>query len=145
MIDLIPVGGGVAGILAGIASQFVKGRNDKIVNDSKVALKDAQARLVVAKAEAGVREISAETTQAETEGYYDARKEQEITARIVAENTYKWVNAVRALIRPLLTVIAMLLGAIVDDPVKVTQYTTMGAMAFAWWFTERAVATRENK
>lgn len=145
MIDLIPAGGGVVGVVAGIASQFIRGKNDKMRADSAVSLKNAEAMLVKVKADAGVKEIKAETAQAETAGYYDARKEQEITARIIAKNTYRWVNAVRSLIRPILTVIAMLLGAIVSDPEKVTMYTTMGAMAFAWWFTERAVSPKEDK
>lgn len=145
MLDLLPVGGGVVGVVAGIASQFIKGKNDKVRADAAVALKDASARLVMAKAEAGVQETTAETAQEETKGYYEARREQEITSRVIAENTYPWVNAVRALVRPILTVIALVLGAIVTDPEKVTMYTTMGSMAFGWWFTERAVATRENK
>ena len=136
MLEL--AGGGVVGVVAGIASQIIKGRSERKMADIRLKVIDAERKSSEAAA-TEQSEISA------IQGHYGLRQEQEKTAQAVAANTYKWINGVRSLVRPGLTVFAMTLGAIVEDPAKVEQYTTMGSMAFAWWFTERAISSKGDK
>ena len=136
MLDL--ASGGVVGVVAGIATQFVKGRHERKMADVRLKLMNAEreANEVITAGQSHVSTI---------QGHYELRREQEKTAQAVAANTYKWINGVRSLVRPGLTVFAMTLGAIVEDPAKVEQYTTMGSIAFAWWFTERAISSKGDK
>ena len=138
MLDLIPVGGGVVGVVAGIASQFVKGRQEQAAAATKIKIMEAE-RQHFNDAAAAKSQVS------EVQGYYETRRQQEITAQREAENTYKWVNAVRSLFRPFLTTLCLMCAVFVTNDEKVLFLSTMATTAVSWWFTERAVSTKTNK
>lgn len=133
---------GLAGTVIGRLAGFFERRQDHAQERARWQHEKAFAELTMrAKAEAA----ASEERLAETTGAWTG-----LTASLQAEaaigESSKWVNAVRALTRPLLTLLLWLitglvwLGAEAADRASIVETTTFAATAATlWWFGDRGL------
>ena len=153
MSDLIGIaasaaGGGVFGLigtsLGRLAGYFE--RRQSIAHEERrwlheIKLSDMQTVAAAQTAEAALNEI-------DTEGRW-AGLQASLAAEAAIAGSYKWVDAVRALTRPFLTVLLWGIATLIwfsatpTDRVMITETATFAATAATlWWFGDRAVITK---
>ena len=148
MADLIGLaasaaGGGVFGLVGTVIGRIaglVERRQD---NAQERARWVHEAAVLDLQMKARASELAGQERIAQTSGAW-----QGLSASMAAEasigDSYKWVNAVRALTRPLLTLLLWLitglvyLGAPADARAGIVETTTFAATAATlWWFGDR--------
>ncbi len=148
MADLIGLaasaaGGGVFGLVGTVIGRIaglVERRQD---NAQERARWMHEAAVLDLQMKARASELAGQERLAQTSGAW-----QGLSASMAAEasigDSYRWVNAVRALTRPLLTLLLWLitglvyLGAAADARAGIIETTTFAATATTlWWFGDR--------
>lgn len=136
-------GGGVFGLLGtliGRASGFIERRQDYSHERARWA---HEAELLALQRTARAEETESELRLAEAAGAWDG-----LSASLAAEAaigpTYAWVNAVRALTRPVLTVLLWVITGLVyigsgaAERAGIVETATFAATAATlWWFGDR--------
>ena len=109
-----------------------------------------EARLLGLQRQAAREETEAEHALAETEGRW-AGLEASLAAEAAIAASYKWVDAVRALTRPLLTLLlwgittASWFTAELSDRASSTETATFAATAATlWWFGDRSAGVKRG-
>jgi hypothetical protein len=142
------VSGGVFGLLGTGLSALVSYFQAKQQHEFRLAETAQQMELMKLQAQTAAAQTAGEVAVTREAGAATA-----FTASIQAEQsvsaTYPWVNAVRALVRPALTLLALLLTATFYFfppvmPTELQQFVvqnvgTMAFAAFTWWFGQRAI------
>lgn len=137
-------GGGIFGLIgtfAGRALNIWERREDRadrrIQNAHELVLIDAQSRL-------RAQETEGEIVRLQTQGSYTGLAESLRHDASIGE-TSKWVNNIRSLVRPTMTLaLGSLLGALAFVGVGEMQMTAVEAVVFSsvtavtWWFGDRA-------
>lgn len=133
---------GLAGTVIGRLAGYFERRQDHAQERARWRHETAIAELTMrAKAEAA----AADERLAETAGAW-AGLSASLQAEAAIGESYRWVNAVRALTRPLLTLLLWLiiglvwLGADAADRASIVETTTFAATAATlWWFGDRGL------
>ena len=137
-------GGGIFGLIGTFAGRALniwerrEAREDRrIQNAHELVLIDAQARV-------RAQETEQEIVRIQTEGSYSGLAES-LRHDTSLDGTSQWVNNIRSLVRPTLTlVLGGLLGALAFVGVDEMQMTAVEAVVFSavtavtWWFGDRA-------
>lgn len=155
MADVIGIaasaaGGGLFGLLGtalGRVAGFFEARQAMAHEERRWS---HEARLLELQRTARREETEAEHALTETEGRW-ARLEASLAAEAAIAASYKWVDAVRALTRPLLTVLlwgittAIWFTADLADRASITETATFAATAATlWWFGDRSAAKKRG-
>lgn len=156
MADLIGIaasatGGGLFGLF-GTALGRVAGffeRQQTIAHEERRWVHEVQ--LLELQRVAAAQETEAELAIARTEGSW-AGLEASLAAEAAIAASYRWVGAVRALTRPLLTVllwgitIAIWFTADFTSRASITETATFAATAATlWWFGDRSAGLKRAK
>ncbi len=155
MADLIGLtasaaGGGLFGLLGtalGRVAGFVERRQ---IHDHERARWDHEGRLLELQMRAQQEETEAEIVLADVQGGWSGL-EASIAADAAIAASYDWVNAVRGLTRPVLTVLlwaiagAIYLGADSAGRAAIIETATFAATAATlWWFGDRGPKRGRN-
>lgn len=141
-------GGGVFGLVGTVIGRIagvVERRQD---NAQERARWQHEAALMTFQVQAREAELAGQESLSHTAGAW-----QGLAASIAAEaaigDSYKWVNAVRALTRPLLTLLLWLItilvyfGAAAEAKASIVETATFAATAATlWWFGDRGTKGR---
>ncbi|MEO1322174.1 MAG: hypothetical protein AAFV59_04115 [Pseudomonadota bacterium] len=107
-----------------------------------------EAQLQTDQHRAAQQSAAAQLVQTRAEGRW-AGLQSSLDADAAITNSYKWVDAVRALTRPCLTILLWLIATIiwfsatVEDRAMITETATFAATAATlWWFGDRAMVAR---
>lgn len=148
LMALFGPAGGIAGLLGGALSQWLKTRALREQRAHERAMLELQMR-------AAEQETENEIQIAESEGRWAAfAASQRGDAVTAAASTSTWVADVRSLTRPVLTFLLVGLSAAVAwiyrDSAAVEDYVTtailfMTTTAVGWWFGERGMQPRWAK
>lgn len=136
-------GGGVFGLLGTVIGRIAGLIERRQENTQEQARWKHEAALVELQMKARASELAGQESLARTAGAWRG-----LAASMEAEasigDSYRWVNAVRALTRPLLTLLLWLitglvyLGAAADARAGIIETTTFAATAATlWWFGDR--------
>lgn len=136
---------GLAGTVIGRIAGVIERRQD---NAQERARWQHEAALMTLQLQARASELAGQESLANTAGAW-----QGLAASMAAEaaigDSYKWVNAVRALTRPLLTLLLWLItilvysGAAAEAKASIVETATFAATAATlWWFGDRGTKVR---
>ena len=136
-------GGGVFGLMGTVIGRIAGFFERRQENVHEQARWTHEAALIDLQMKARASELAGQESLAQTSGAW-----QGLAASLEAEasigESYRWVNAVRALTRPLLTLLLWLitglvyLGAAADARAGIVETTTFAATAATlWWFGDR--------
>ena len=136
-------GGGVFGLVGTIIGRAAGYFERKQDNAHERARWTHERELTTLQAEIHARENAAETALANTTGRWSGLAAS-LEAEAAIGETYHWVSAVRALTRPILTLLLwgitglIFLGAEMDDRAAIVETATFAATAATlWWFGDR--------
>jgi hypothetical protein len=131
---------GLAGTLVGRAAHFLERRQDYTQERARWA---HQRAMLEAETATKLRILTAEEQRAAIEGAYSGLQAS-LAAEASIGETYIWVNAVRALTRPVLTLILWLItGAVFLTTTDAARASIIDTATFAataatlWWFGDR--------
>ena len=138
-------GGGVFGLigtsLGRIASYFE--RRQSIAHEERRWLHEASLQKL--QQSAAEQQASAQLTQTDLEGRWSGLKAS-LDAEAAISASYHWVNAVRALTRPTLTLLLWVIATVIwfsadlAERSNIVETATFAATAATlWWFGDRAV------
>ena len=136
---------GLAGTVIGRIAGVIERRQDNALAQARWR---HEAALMELQMKARASELAGQESLAQTAGAW-----QGLPASIAAEaaigDSYRWVNAVRALTRPLLTLLLWLItvlvyfGAAAEAKASIVETATFAATAATlWWFGDRGTKPR---
>lgn len=140
------VGGGLFGLLGNVAAKLIGLYETRQTFTQKKEEWSHEERLLEMQAKARAAETEQELALTATSGSWDGLGES-LKAETAIGSSYAWVNAVRALVRPALTLslsgflCAAFFAMPVADPGRaaVTDSLVFAAVtAIVWWFGDRA-------
>lgn len=147
ILDIIgaAAGGGVFGVLGTIAGRVAQYYEHKQRNAHEAQRWQHEKHLLELQMRQHAQETEHEILIAQTEGSYSGLAES-LRAEAAINKSYKWVDAVRALTRPVLTMVLWALTALVwvsagqlGLHVQIAETITFAATAATlWWFGDRA-------
>ncbi len=136
-------GGGVFGLLGTVIGRIAGLIERRQENTQEQARWKHEAALVELQMKARASELAGQQSLAQTAGAWQGLASS-MAAEAAIGDSYRWVNAVRALTRPLLTLLLWLitglvyLGAAADARASIIETTTFAATAATlWWFGDR--------
>ena len=143
-------GGGVFGLigtsLGRIASYFE--RRQSIAHEERRWLHEASLQKL--QQSAAEQQASAQLTQTDLEGRWSGL-EASLDAEAAISASYHWVNAVRALTRPTLTLLLWAIATVIwfsadlAERSNIVETATFAATAATlWWFGDRAVPAQRQ-
>jgi hypothetical protein len=131
---------GLAGTLIGRVAGFFERRQENVHEQARWT---HEARIIELQMRASASELAGQDSLAQTSGAW-AGLAASMAAEASIGESYRWVNAVRALTRPLLTLLLWLitglvyLGAAAEARASIVETTTFAATAATlWWFGDR--------
>ena len=136
-------GGGVFGLIGTVIGRIAGVIERRQKNAQEQARWKHEAALIELQMKARASELPGQQSLAHTAGAW-----QELAASVAADaaigDSYRWVNAVRALTRPLLTLLLWLItllvwsGTAADQKAGIVETATFAATAATlWWFGDR--------
>lgn len=136
-------GGGVFGLIGTVIGRIAGLFERRQENAQEQARWKHEAALIELQMKARASELPGQQSLAHTAGAW-----QELAASVAADaaigDSYRWVNAVRALTRPLLTLLLWLItllvwsGTAADQKAGIVETATFAATAATlWWFGDR--------
>ncbi len=141
-------GGGVFGLIGTVIGRIagvVERRQD---NAQEQARWRHEAALMELQMKARASELAGQQSLAQTSGAW-AGLAASMAAEAAIGESYRWVSAVRALTRPLLTLLLWLITSLVyfsaaaDARASIVETATFAATAATlWWFGDRGVKPR---
>ncbi len=136
-------GGGVFGLLGTVIGRIAGLIERRQENTQEQARWKHEAALVELQMKARASELAGQEDLAQTAGAWQGLASS-MAAEAAIGDSYRWVNAVRALTRPLLTLLLWIitglvyLGAAADARAGIIETTTFAATAATlWWFGDR--------
>ena len=143
-------GGGLFGLLGtalGRAAGFFEKRQTIAHEERRWA---HETTLLELQREAAAQETEAELAIARTEGSW-AGLQASVAAEAAIGDSYKWVNAARALTRPVLTLLLWGITSVIwfsadlVDRSSIIETATFAATAATlWWFGDRSAASQKR-
>jgi hypothetical protein len=132
---------GLVGTLIGRAAGFFERRQEYAHERARW---QHESQLITQQAQARISELAAEQHLADTSGAWTGLAAS-LEAEAAIGETYPWVNAVRALTRPVLTLLLWLITGLVflaaaeTARAGIIETTTFAATAATlWWFGDRS-------
>ena len=156
MADLIGLaasaaGGGVFGLLGtalGRTAAYFERRQEQAHEQAKW---DHESALLELQMRADAQETEAELALADVRGSWEGLSAS-MAAEAAIAPSYKWVDAVRGLTRPVLTLLLWLISAVIffqaDLPgrAEITETATFAATAATlWWFGDRGPSAKAKR
>jgi hypothetical protein len=153
---------GLIGSLIGVGTKYLQEKQRQAWEKVKWA---HEADLLKLNMQARSQETEQELAIAETEGSWRGLEASHAAARVDAASVHRWVNDIRSLFRPFLTVFLWVVAAAVvymvtrglisgylkeTDVAELVRYTVYSVVwsastATVWWFGDRAMSPPGSK
>lgn len=121
--------GAITGVVMTIAEKGIKIWDEKKQREHELALFDAQAKF---KADEAVAEARVAEANMQTASYQ---------MKMTSDDVPQWVNTVKTLFRPTMTLVALILFALDEFHFKTGSVVLayLAETSFVWWFGNRAI------